>query len=364
MYKFGVALLSFVLGFFAGADEAGLSACVHYICPLLNETSLRFMMLGDWGGLPVWPYITPAQQNVAKGMAKMGDSAKTHFQLALGDNIYIVGVKTPDDSRFQKTFESVYDDGDALYKPWYLIAGNHDHYGDVAAQISYSQKSKRWVFPDYYYTIRYRLANDIRIDIIMIDTIILCGNTREGKYSNFYDYLTAPASDRKTQGPSDPEAAEKQWHWIEDQLQNSSANYLFVAGHYPVFSIAEHGPTQCLVDRLRPMLRKYKVNAYFCGHDHSLQHLNETDETGWPIHYILSGSGAYEIKSNKSLPLVPPGSTSFYYPSKSTWSDVAAKVGLGKGGFVYAEVGQKEAKFSYLLSNLSPLHEFTLTPRR
>jgi len=323
-----------------------------------------FFLIGDWGGLPVWPYVTPAQQKVSKVMAKMGTERMTHFQMALGDNIYIVGVRTADDSRFQKTFESVYDDSDAMYKPWYVLAGNHDHYGDVGAQIAYTQKSKRWVFPDYYYTIKYEIANGVRIDIFVIDTIVLCGNTREGKYKNFYDYLTAPASDRQTQGPQDPEAAEKQWHWLESQLANSTANYIFVAGHYPVYSTAEHGPTPCLVNRLRPMLEKYKVNAYFCGHDHSLQHLNETFASGWTTHYVLSGSGAYEIKSNKSASLVPPDSNSFFYPSKSSWSDMAAKVGLGNGGFVFAEVGQNEAVFRYFISTMQELHTFSLSKRQ
>ena len=49
------------------------------------------------------------------------------------------------------------------------------------------------------------------------------------------------------------------------------ANYLLVAGHYPVYSVAEHGPTDCLVQRLLPMLYKYKVTAYLCGHDHNIQ---------------------------------------------------------------------------------------------
>ena len=50
-----------------------------------------------------------------------------------------------------------------------------------------------------------------------------------------------------------------------------SADYLFVAGHFPVYSAGAHGPIACLRRRLEPMLYKYNVTAYLCGHDHNLQ---------------------------------------------------------------------------------------------
>lgn len=49
------------------------------------------------------------------------------------------------------------------------------------------------------------------------------------------------------------------------------ANYLFVAGHYPIYSVSEHGSFKCLESKLDPLLRKYNVNAYLSGHDHNLQ---------------------------------------------------------------------------------------------
>jgi len=72
-------------------------------------------------------------------------------------------------------------------------------------------------------------------------------------------------------GPESVELSEAQWDWIEETLRSSTAHYLIVGGHYPVWSIAEHGPTTCLVDRLRPLLQKYNVTAYINGHDHNLQ---------------------------------------------------------------------------------------------
>ncbi len=54
-------------------------------------------------------------------------------------------------------------------------------------------------------------------------------------------------------------------------LMMFSAPYLIVSGHYPIYSIAEHGPTACLVDRLRPLLHQYQATTYLCGHDHNLQ---------------------------------------------------------------------------------------------
>ena len=61
-------------------------------------------------------------------------------------------------------------------------------------------------------------------------------------------------------------------NWNNTTLSDfCSAPYLIVSGHYPIYSIAEHGPTQCLVDRLRPLLHQYQATSYMSGHDHSLQ---------------------------------------------------------------------------------------------
>lgn len=92
----------------------------------------------------------------------------------------------------------------------------------------------------------------------MLDTVMLCGNS--------LDYV-----DEKPRGPLRAVDANRQLTWLQERLARSKADFLLVAGHYPVWSVSEHGPTECLLQRLRPLLNKYNATAYLCGHDHNLQ---------------------------------------------------------------------------------------------
>uniref|UniRef100_A0A8C7WYK8 Tartrate-resistant acid phosphatase type 5 n=1 Tax=Oryzias sinensis TaxID=183150 RepID=A0A8C7WYK8_9TELE len=302
--------------------------------PAGNRSSIRFLAVGDWGGVPYPPYVTPVQKTTAREMSKVAEQMGADFVLALGDNFYFKGVNSVDSPRFQETFESVYT-AKSLRVPWYVIAGNHDHAGNVKAQIEYSQRSDRWKFPSYYYELDFRIPNTGKtLSIIMLDTVMLCGNS--------LDY-----EDEKPRGPVLEVEANRQLVWLQERLARSKADFLLVAGHYPVWSISEHGPTECLLQGVRPLLVQHNVTAYFCGHDHNLQYLEELG-----VGYVVSGAGNFLDPDVRHKDHVPAGSLKFFTGQASTL-----------GGFVHAEVTNDKMILTYFQAKGTSLFQTVLSRR-
>lgn len=233
------------------------------VCAIASA-SLSFVVVGDWGGSPVFPYTLPGQVAAAKGMGTVAEQIGSSFTLALGDNFYSSGVQDVDSSRFEKTWDTVYS-ASSLQNKWYVIAGNHDHKGNVSAQIEFTKEdpSKRWTFPSPYHAHSFKGTDGVTVDIILIDTVDLCSMSAvqdEGAEGYFAPLAPKPKADASTQ-----------WTWIESQLSKSTADFVLVGGHYPVFSVCEHGPTQTLIDHLEPLLVKYGAH-YLSGHDHCFNH--------------------------------------------------------------------------------------------
>lgn len=65
-----------------------------------NRTSIKFLAVGDWGGVPYPPYITAVQKTTAREMSKVAEQMGADFILALGDNFYFKGVNSVDSPRF------------------------------------------------------------------------------------------------------------------------------------------------------------------------------------------------------------------------------------------------------------------------
>ena len=167
----------------------------------------------------------------------------------------------------------------------YATLGNHD-YGSgatgVQAQINrtYQSDDDSWKMEDQYYAKQYELADGSRVVILYIDTTTLapsengCCN-EEGGISN------------NTQ----LERISTQLTWINTTLAEARSTahptWIIVAGHYPTFSVGEQGDTSEIVTYLLPLLQKYEVDAYFCGHDHISEHLQYNG-----TNYYVAGAGS------------------------------------------------------------------------
>jgi hypothetical protein len=76
--------------------------------------------------------------------------------------------------------------------------------------------------------------------------------------------------------------------------------WIVMAGHYPIYSSGEHGDNDDLISALQPLLGKYKVHMYYCGHDHMSAHYsrNNSSHSGtnsgdkWTTHHFIAGGGS------------------------------------------------------------------------
>lgn len=245
-----------------------------------DKEFLSVSAVGDWGGIHVRPYQVYWGKHVGISMNRVAATYQTDFLMLIGDNFYEYGVTDVNDPRFEQTYQATFPDDltNLLDMPMYIQTGNHDYRGNVTAEIVYTDTQNRWILPSLWYKIE-RSFSDFSVDILMIDTNCL-------------------KSDQSIDEPDDVVASRRteQYQWIEDELSASTADYIVVSGHHPVWSIAEHGPTSELVDNLLPLLNKYGVSLYINGHDHQLQLIKDLD-TG--IQYVTSGAATVPNPSRK-----------------------------------------------------------------
>lgn len=268
-------------------------------CALGEEPSMTFLAVGDWGGTDSSPFTEVGQVAAAKGMAQKAEEIGARFVLALGDNFYSHGIESDaNDARFQQTFEDVYTE-DSLDVPWFVVGGNHDWAGNVSAQIAYTEKSERWTFPDYWYSVEEEFTEPDgtarTFELLMIDTVIGVGQVTD------HDDPRAQVSGV----PFDRDLADQQAQWLATKLAKSDADYLWVGGHYPVWSACSHGPTNQLVADLAPVLQQFGAN-YMSGHDHCEEYISDAG-----VEYILTGNGDNCCYDATNLDKIPTDSLKY-----------------------------------------------------
>ena len=256
---------------------------------------LIFFSIGDWG--------TPTLRLrlLVNSMNKIAETHRPSFIIALGDNFYEDGVASVYDSKWNTHFENVFM-LPFLKCKWFPILGNHDYLGNPDAQIEYYKRNPngRWFMPHKYYSKIFKVPQSEKtLEILFLDTVTLCPftssrfipiNHKVSKPLNpnlyyFCDFLTKSTA---------------QLQWIEKTLAKSTASWILLVGHYPMYTSGYHDNCPELIEKLSPLIIKYKVSAYVNGHDHIMEHINNNN-----IHCFTNGSASKEgetyKKSNTSL---------------------------------------------------------------
>jgi tartrate-resistant acid phosphatase type 5 len=264
-------LLAYALGSFGATAQTSKADS-------LPPLSLKFIAMGDWGRNGA-----DHQKEVAAQMGKTAAALKTQFIISTGDNFYPAGVASEYDPLWWFSFENIYTDF-SLQWDWYPVLGNHDYMSNPEAQVKYSSISRRWQMPARYYSKKFSIPGDTanKVLIVFIDT-----NPFIQKFYSNAQY----GPNVKTQDTT------RQKKWLAKVLGDTAKNikWKIVVGHHPMYTGSnrtEEYDVRATRFSLEPVLKKYKVDAYIAGHDHSLQELVKNN-----IHYFISGSASEKTVS-------------------------------------------------------------------
>jgi tartrate-resistant acid phosphatase type 5 len=177
--------------------------------------------------------------------------------------------------------------------PCWAMLGNHDYdeagSHKVAAELSYADAhpGTRWTMPEKWYRVDWPAQNPL------VTCLILDSN-----YQNRLAYLTK-------------EEKAKQRAWMETELKKPRAPWTLAFGHHPLYSNGPHGIRGLSAEMIAawlPLFQKYGVAAYFCGHDHDLQHL---EFEGVSTSFVVSGGGGTSITKLKKPERKPYSETEY-----------------------------------------------------
>jgi tartrate-resistant acid phosphatase type 5 len=278
------------------------------------EGALNFAIIGDWGRRG-----RPDQVEVAQQMAIACQKAGASFVVSVGDNFYEDGVASVDDPHWQQSFERVYAAA-PLQVPWYVILGNHDYHVDPTPQLDYGQTHPRWIMPARYYSQLHPLDAATNAEFFYIDTSPM-----------ILEYKLDP----KMMTHVATQDVDKQLKWLDDSLAASRAPWKIVIGHHPIYSAGfGHGSQDEMIRLVLPILQRHQVQAYFCGHDHDLQHLNAGN-----VSLFISGGGS-EHRPVGELP--------------------ETQFGLGVSGFAMASLRADDLQVRFIDNKGDTLHGATV----
>jgi len=263
--------------------------------------------------------MTSGMKPVATAMESYCSRYNCNFALLTGDNIYpngaTLGADGKDDAkRFQDMFTDPYKALGRLDDRFkvYATLGNHDWNTSregALAQVEFMQASEKFYMDGFFYSVKPPAGNG-DIEIFVIDTELLLSQygTLEAILnpdgSEKTGHIVPEERDPWTVPQTDDERA--QLTWFENALQASTAKWKFVVAHHPIWSSGGTKFEQARTVRkyLMPSLCKY-ADAYFAGHEHSLELHTDTCETTLgapdtkPLVQVVSGAAGKQRAIHK-----------------------------------------------------------------
>lgn len=236
----------------------------------VNPESFNFIVANDLGRNGFYD-----QKLIASTMGKWAENADIQFVIAAGDVHHFNGVASVNDPLWMTNYELIYNDP-RLMLDWFPILGNHEYRGNTQACLDYGKISRRWVMPARYYTQLLNIQDSTSLRILYIDTTPLIDKYREDSEQ----YPDACKQDEN-----------RQLRFIDSVLTVNKATWTVVVGHHPVYAytLKDESERIDLQKRLDPLLRKHRVDFYFCGHIHNFQHVRKMGST---CDYIVNSSAS------------------------------------------------------------------------
>ena len=209
------------------------------------------------------------------------------------------------------------------------------------------------VLPLRYYwhnvTTRFTLpggGTTIELEVLMYDSVVMCGNFLEDEGEG---HLLS-----ELRGPANATLAKEQLAWLTKRMAASTADYLWVGGHYPIWAIGQDGPTGAR-EQLRSLLNEHEAQ-YFNGHEHDFEHIRELNTS---VNYISTGAGKECCYGDSNLNTVPIGSIQFAATGEGGamwWGGTPIPPQHVQSGFTSYRVGNESMRVVYHASDGSILY--------
>ena len=240
---------------------------------------VRILCMGDWG------------DNTDDSVRKFLFEENFSEYYLLGDNFYPSGVSSVEDEQWEKKFKYLFPSKQKKY----ACLGNHDYLGNIFSQIemTFQMNNHNWNMPYFYYD---SIDKENSIHTLFIDTQIF---SREITTMLLVS-CDIPQKKQQTYYALVYHLQEKQLQWVEKTLRDSPCKWKIVCGHYPLVSNGPHIISKEFYKKVYPLLKKYKVDYYFSGHEHNCQIIKKEG-----IEFIVSG-GIYSNNSYKINKIIQP----------------------------------------------------------